>query len=345
MSQVETEIREQPEVLERLLREGRDRANEIAARIRERSPRYVVIAARGSSDNAARYAQYLFGAHNRLPVCLATPSLFTLYESGPSLAGAVAVGVSQSGRSPDIVAVLEAARRDGSLTVAITNEPGSPLAKAAEHVLPLGAGPERAVAATKTYTASLGALAMLSAALDANAARAGELAKLPALVAATLERNASLDDKVARYRYAEQFVVVGRGFNYSTAFEIALKMKETSYIVAEPYSPADLLHGPVAMIDRGFPALVVAPSGRSLPDLAALMGTLDERRAELVAVSDDTGVLSRARVGLSLPQGIPEWLSPLAAVVPGQLWAAALARSRGLDPDRPRGLSKVTETL
>ena len=168
MSQVETEIREQPDVLERLLREGRGRAEEIAARIRERAPRYVVIAARGSSDNAARYAQYLFGAHNRLPVCLATPSLYTLYEAGPSLGGALVIGVSQSGRSPDIVSVLEAGRRDGSLTVAITNEPDSPLARAAEHVLPLGAGPERAVAATKTYSASLGALAMLSAALEAS---------------------------------------------------------------------------------------------------------------------------------------------------------------------------------
>jgi glucosamine--fructose-6-phosphate aminotransferase (isomerizing) len=345
MSQVETEIREQPEVLARLLREGREGAERVAARIRERAPRYVVIAARGSSDNAARYAQYLFGAHNRLPVCLATPSLFTLYEAGPALAGALVVGVSQSGRSPDIVAVLEAARRDGSLAVAITNEPESPLARAAEHVLPLGAGPERAVAATKTYTASLGALAMLSAALEESRARFEELERLPALLRATLELNTALDDKVSRYRYAEQFVVVGRGFNYSTAFEVALKMKETSYLVAEPYSPADLLHGPVAMIDRGFPALVIAPSGRVLPDLAALMGTLAERHAELVAISDDAGLLARARVGLRLPGGVPEWLSPLVAVVPGQLWAAALARSRGLDPDKPRGLSKVTETL
>jgi len=140
-------------------------------------------------------------------------------------------------------------------------------------------------------------------------------------------------------------VVVGRGFNYSTAFEIALKMKETSYLVAEPYSPADLLHGPVAMIDRGFPALVVAPSGRVLADLKALIDTLDERRAELVAISDDGAVLARARAALPLPSGVPEWLSPLVAVVPGQLWAVALARTRGLDPDRPRGLSKVTETL
>ena len=271
MSKVEREIREQPEVLERLLREGRGRAQEIAGRIRERAPRYVVIAARGSSDNAARYAQYLFGAHNRLPVCLATPSLYTVYGAGPSLVGALVVGVSQSGRSPDIVAVLEAGRRDGALTVAITNEPDSPLAQAAEHVLPLGAGPERAVAATKTYTASLGALAMLSAALEASEARRDELTRLPNALAAALEANGALDDAVARYRYAEQFVVVGRGFNYSTAFEVALKMKETSYLIAEPYSPADLLHGPVAMIDRGFPALVIAPSGRVLSDLAALM--------------------------------------------------------------------------
>ena len=345
MSKVEREIREQPEVLERLLREGRGRAQEIAGRIRERAPRYVVIAARGSSDNAARYAQYLFGAHNRLPVCLATPSLYTVYGAGPSLVGALVVGVSQSGRSPDIVAVLEAGRRDGALTVAITNEPDSPLAQAAEHVLPLGAGPERAVAATKTYTASLGALAMLSAALEASEARREELTRLPAALAAALEANGALDDAVARYRYAEQFVVVGRGFNYSTAFEVALKMKETSYLIAEPYSPADLLHGPVAMIDRGFPALVIAPSGRVLSDLAALMGTLAERHAELVAISDEASILARARVGLRLPSGVPEWLSPLVAVLPGQLFAVALARARGLDPDSPRGLSKVTETL
>jgi glucosamine--fructose-6-phosphate aminotransferase (isomerizing) len=345
VSQVESEIREQPAVLERLLRDARERAGEIAAQVRQRAPRFVVLAARGSSDNAARYAQYLLGAHNRLPVCLATPSLFTAYRAGPSLADALVIGVSQSGRSPDIVSVLEAGRRDGALTLAITNEPGSPLARAAEAVLPLGAGAERAVAATKTYTASLGALALLSAALEGDAARRDELARVPELVAAAIERNTGLDERVARYRYAEHFVVVGRGFNYSTAFEIALKLKETSYLVAEPYSPADLLHGPVAMIDRGFPALVVAPSGRVLADLAALIDTLDERHAEVVAVSDDAAVLARARLGLALPQQVPEWLSPLVAVVPGQLFAVALARARGLDPDHPRGLSKVTETL
>jgi glucosamine--fructose-6-phosphate aminotransferase (isomerizing) len=345
MSQVEKEIREQPEALARLLKEGRAAADAIAARVRAFSPRFVVIAARGSSDNAARYAQYLFGAHNRLAVCLATPSLFTFYDAAPSLAGALVIGVSQSGQSPDIVSVVESGRKQGALTLAITNRPGSPLAVAAEHTLPLLAGEERAVAATKTYTAQLGALALLSAALEGGEERQAELSRVPALVEQAIALNAGVADQVARYRYAEHFAVVGRGFNYSTAFEVALKMKETSYLVAEPYSPADLLHGPMAMIDRGFPVLLVAPSGRVLSDVAQLAGQLEQRSAELVAISDDASVLGRARVALPLPGGVPEWASPLVAVVPGQMFAVALARTRGLDPDRPRGLQKVTETL
>jgi glucosamine--fructose-6-phosphate aminotransferase (isomerizing) len=344
MSQVQREIEEQPGALARLLKEGREPALEIAARVRAFAPRYVVIAARGSSDNAARYAQYLFGAHNRLPVCLATPSLFTFYDAAPSLEGALVIGVSQSGQSPDIVAVVESGRRQGALTLAITNRPGSPLSLAAEHTLPLLAGEERAVAATKTYTAQLCALAMLSAAVEGAASRWAELDGVPGLVEQAIARNATVDEKVGRYRYADHFAVVGRGFNYSTAFEVALKMKETSYLVAEPYSPADLLHGPVAMIDRGFPVLLVAPSGRVLGDLGQLAQLLEQRSAELIAISDDAGILGRARASLPLPAGVPEWVSPMVAVVPGQIWAVALARTRGLDPDQPRGLSKVTET-
>jgi len=345
MSQVEKEIREQPEALARLLSQGRAGADHVAARVRAFAPRFVVIAARGSSDNAARYAQYLFGATNRLAVCLATPSLFTFYDAAPSLAGALVIGVSQSGQSPDIVAVLESGRKQGALTVAITNRPESPLAAAAEHTLPLLAGEERAVAATKTYTAQLGVLAMLSAALEGGEARWSELSRVPGLVERAIALNAGVDGLVARYRYADHFAVVGRGFNYSTAFEVALKMKETSYLVAEPYSPADLLHGPVAMIDKGFPVLLVAPSGRVLSDVAQLAGQLERRSAEIVAISDDPGVLGRARVALPLPGETPEWVSPMVAVVPGQMFAVALARTRGLDPDQPRGLQKVTETL
>jgi len=344
MSQVEKEIHEQPEALGRLLRDGREAVEAIASAVRSYAPRFVVIAARGSSDNTARYAQYLFGAHNRLSVSLATPSLFTLYAAAPSLADALVIGVSQSGQSPDIVAVVDTGRRQGALTLAITNRPDSPLALAAEHTLPLLAGEERAVAATKTYTSELCALAMLSAALEGGEPRWAELARVPDLVTEAINRNSPVDDRAVRYRYAEHFVVVGRGFNYATAFEVALKMTETSYLVAEPYSPADLLHGPMAMIDRGFPVLLVATSGRVLDDLEHLTGLLERRRAELVAISDDPEVLGRALTSLPLPKGMPEWISPMVAVVPGQLFAVALARTRGLDPDHPRGLSKVTET-
>jgi len=344
MSQVETEIREQPATLGRLLKEGRATAEAIAARVKAFAPRFVVIAARGSSDNAARYAQYVFGAHNRLSVCLATPSLFTFYEAAPSLAEALVVGVSQSGQSPDIVAVVESGRRQGALTVAITNRPGSPIAQAAEHTMPLLAGEERAVAATKTYTAQLCALAMLSVALRGEEAGWADLGRVPGLVEHAIELNVGMDSRVARYRYADHFVVVGRGFNYATAFEVALKMTEMSYLMVEPYSQADLLHGPMAMIDRGFPALLVAPSGRVLSDLAEVAVRLEGRGAELVAITDDAGILARARTQLPLPTGAPEWVSPMVAVVPGQLFAVALAHTRGLDPDQPRGLSKVTET-
>jgi glucosamine--fructose-6-phosphate aminotransferase (isomerizing) len=344
MSQVETEIREQPDVLRRLLKEGRPNAEAIAARVRAFAPQFVVIAARGSSDNAARYAQYLFGTHNQLAVCLAAPSLVTFYGASPSSAGALVIGVSQSGQSPDIVSVIEEGRRQGALTVAVTNRPESPLARAAEHTLPLLAGDERAIAATKTYTAQLCAFAMLSVAMRGEESGWAELGRVPGYVEQAIGLAVGMDARVARYRYADHFVVVGRGYNYATAYEVALKMTETSSLMVEPYSQADLLHGPMAMIDRGFPAVLVAPSGRVLSDLAEVAVRLDGRGAELVAISDDPAILGRARTQLPLPTGAPEWLSPMVAVVPGQLFAVALARTRGLDPDKPRGLSKVTET-
>lgn len=343
-NQFEREIFEQPSVLERLLRQGRQAAESAARAIERFGPEWVLIAARGSSDNAARYAQYLLGAHNGLGVALAVPSLFTLYESPPRLARALTIGISQSGQSPDIVSVLRETRTQGGATLAVTNEPDSPLANTADHTLPLLAGPEMAVAATKTYTTELFALAMLSAALEGSAERWAELEQVPAWVAEVIEKNGDLSAQAARFRGVERLVVLGRGFNYSTAFEIALKLKETSYFVAEPYSVADLLHGPIAMIDRDFPVILVAPSGRSLTDVPALLSLLEERGARVLAISDVPEVLSRVTTRIELPASVPEWLSPIVAVVPGQLFAGALALSSGQDPDRPRGLSKVTLT-
>ncbi|HEX3777501.1 MAG TPA: SIS domain-containing protein [Polyangiaceae bacterium] len=343
-NQFEREILEQPRVLQQLLNEGRQAAEEAAIAIKKFGPEFVLIAARGSSDNAARYAQYLLGAHNRLAVALAVPSLFTLYDSPPNLQRALAIGISQSGQSPDIVGVLEETRKQGGATLAVTNEVASPLSRVSDHTLPLLAGQEKAVAATKTYTTELLALAMLSAALEGDKERWAALERVPAWVNEVIEKNANLTDQAARFEGAQKLVVLGRGFNYSTAFEIALKLKETSYLVAEPYSVADLLHGPVAMIDRGFRVILVAPSGRTQADLPHLLSLLENRGAELLAISDLPEVLARAQSRIELPAGVPEWLSPIVAVVPGQLFAGALAVSSGQNPDQPRGLSKVTMT-
>lgn len=344
-SHFEREIREQPQVLERLLRNGRAAAEAAAQAIRRFGPEWVMIAGRGSSDNAARYAQYLFGAHNRLGVALAVPSLFTLYDSPPRLLRTLTIGVSQSGQSPDIVAVLREARAQGGITLALSNEPESPLAQSAELQLPLLAGRELAVAATKTYTAQLFALAMLSAALEDNPQRWADLSRVPSWVQAVIDANSDSSKAVSEFREAQQLVVLGRGFNYSTAFEIALKLKETSYLLAEPYSVADLLHGPVAMIDAGFPVILVAPNGRSLVDVPDLLSLLEQRGARVLAISNAPDVLTRVPLHLELPADLPEWLSPIVSVVPGQLFAGALAESAGQNPDRPRGLAKVTLTL
>jgi len=344
MAYLEQEILEQPEVLERLLERERGTVETVARAIRERAPRFVVLAARGSSDNAARYGQYLLGAVNGLPVALATPSLFTLYRRPPRLADALVVAVSQSGQSPDIVAVVEEGRRQGALTLAVTNDPTSPLARAAEWVIPLHAGAERSVAATKTYTASLLALGMISAALAGDEEMFAALRTVPGAIRQVISSAQTVCRASERYRYMEACVVVSRGYNYATAYEIALKLKELTYVLAEPYSSADFQHGPVALVEKGFPVIAVVPEGAVTAEMVDFLRRLREREAELVVISAREEVLSLAQTPLPLPEGIPEWLSPMVAVVPGQLFALGLTQARGLDPDQPRGLQKVTRT-
>ena len=291
-----------------------------------------------------RYAQYLFGAVNRLVVALATPSLFSIYKQPPRFANALVIGISQSGKSPDIVSVLAEARRQGALTAAITNFPDSDLGRQTEHVITLHAGDEKSIAATKTYTASLAAIAALSAELAQQPALQDALETIPDAVAATLKLSGEIGSVVERYRYMNECVVLGRGYNYATAFELALKLKELTYTIAEPYSSADFMHGPLALIEHGFPAIVVAPSGVVLPEMQEFIQTLKQREAEIIAISDDVDTLSLARVPLQLPQPVPEWLSPIVSIVPGQLFSMHLAKVRDFDPDHPRGLRKVTET-
>ncbi|RPI34124.1 MAG: SIS domain-containing protein [Chloroflexota bacterium] len=340
---LEQEIREQPLVIERLLETENDHVAQICEDLRGRF-NYILIAARGTSDNAARYAQYLLGSFNKLPVALATPSLFTTYGTPPDLQGALVMGISQSGRSPDIISVVEEGRRQGRPALVITNDPNSPLADAANHVIDLVAGPERAVAATKTYTSSLAALALVSAHLAKNSEIHAQILRLPGFIRQVIDTTFPALQRVERYRYMGHCVVIGRGFNYATAFEISLKIKELTQTIAEPYSSADFLHGPIAMIKKGFPVLVIAPSGSVLDDMRELYERLLDLKAELLLISDQDALLDKANLPLRLPAGMPEWLSPVVAVVPGQLFSFALASSRGLSPDKPEGIHKVTET-
>jgi glutamine---fructose-6-phosphate transaminase (isomerizing) len=344
VSWLETEIREQPAALARLLQSQSARADELAAPFRREDVRYVLIASRGSSSNAARYAQYLLGRAHRVPVMFATPSLYTIYEQPPRLDGAVVVGISQSGASPDVAAVLAEARRQGRPTIALTNEEGSPLAGEADVVVPLAAGEERAVAATKTYLNSLGAVAVLFAAIGDDGVARAELERIPSALEEQIALSFEAPPPLDEYADVVGATVVARGVNYGTGFEIALKIRELSGLVVEAYSPADLMHGPIAAIRPGWPVVIVAPTGPAHESVAAIVPALAERDARLIAVSDVPALLERAHTPLPLVAGVPEWLSPLVAVVPGQVTAMRIARQRGLDVDNPAGLRKVTLT-
>ena len=339
------EILEQPQRLANLLRDQRDVVIKIAKSIKARKVKFVFLAARGTSDNAGRYANYLWGAHNHLPLALAAPSLFTYYAEPPCLNGALVVGISQSGKSPDIVSVLTEGRSQGCLTLAVTNEPESPLAEAADLVLDIQAGAEKAVAATKTYTSELMGLAMISTALCGDELAWRDLEKVPAWIDELLKQDAAIARMAERFRYMRQCVVLGRGFNYATAFEWALKMKELTYVVAEPYSSADFQHGPIAMVEGGFPVMAVTPQGKVFDSMLEMLTRLRQKHdAELVVISNDERALALAQSPIHLPVDIPEWLTPLVAIVAAQLFACHLTEVKGYDPEKPRSITKVTET-
>jgi len=340
-----SEIMEQADVLENLVNHQWDAVRKIADAVRAQDINYIFLAARGTSDNAGRYAQYLWGIFNRLPIALAAPSLFSLYQSPPRLKNALVVGISQSGMSPDIVSVLTEAGRQGCPSIAILNTPHSPLGQAASHIIDINAGQEIAVAATKTFTAELMAIAMLSAALSQDDEAYQILKKVPDWVRILLAQDATLSRIAERYRFMDQCVVLGRGFNYATAFEWSLKMKELCYVAAEPYSSADFLHGPVAVISQGYPVMAVVPDGKVADDMLGLLRTLRyERHAELLVFSNRPDALELAQSRLALPADMPEWVSPIVSIVPAQLFSYHLTRAKGFDTEGPRGLHKVTKT-
>ncbi len=346
MSRMLEEIRQQPEVLERTLTRELPKIERFKRRVAGKRPKLVVLAARGTSDNAAQFGRYLLEMLTGIPVSLSAPSIHTLYNARIDYSGALVVGISQSGESTDTNLVLERARAQGALTIGITNEPKSALARIAEHVFLVRAGREKSVAATKTYTGQVLMMYLLAYALGGRI-RVEDLRRLPAWSEAALSLEDEIRDFSDRYRFMEKAIVVGRGLNYANAFEFALKMMETCYVVAERFSSADFLHGPIAMIEQAFPVFLFAPRGVTWPSIREMVEKLRELKAETVIITD-AGNREAAALGvrtIRVPARLAEVYTPIPYIIPCQIFAGCLAAQKGFDPDRPRTLTKVTRTL
>jgi glutamine---fructose-6-phosphate transaminase (isomerizing) len=344
MSLMLAEIQQQPAALERIVRNESRRIVRFANSVKKRRTRVIILVARGSSDNAALFGRYLLEISTGIPVSLAAPSVHTLYGKRLDVRDALVIGISQSGEGTDINSVLESSRKGGAVTVAITNESGSKMAQISDETFLIHAGRERSVAATKTYTGQLMIFHLLASALDGDK-RIGKAERLPELAANSLTLRPRVEEMVERYAFMNHCVVVGRGLNYANAYEFAIKLMETSYVVAERFSSADFLHGPIALIAHRFPAFLFAPPGRTLAGMKDLLGRLTKLGAETVVISSETALLKAATRPIQIPQRISEMLSPIPYIIPAQIFAALLAEAKGLSPDRPRSLSKLTKTF
>jgi glutamine---fructose-6-phosphate transaminase (isomerizing) len=345
MSHMLDEIREQPGIVRNIIETQLSRVEALRDAIVERDIRFAYIAARGTSDNVAHYAKYVFEIEHGIPIALAAPSVFTIYEAIPHLdKHAFVLGISQSGSGPDVIAVIERARQTGALTAAITNSEGSALADAAEFCLVTPAGEEQSIAATKTYTSALAMIALLSTALSHDQTRLDQLRRAADVMERTLHLDDAIHHLVSRYKLMTDCVVIGRGYNHCTALEIALKLTETCYVGAKAFSAADFLHGPVAQVHEGFPVLLIAPDGKAYQPMYELFGALKNRHPDVIAFAHNAEFLCGTETAIRVPGPVPEWLSPLVYAVAGQLFAHWLSVAGDHDPDRPRGLSKVTKT-
>ncbi|MEU0842204.1 SIS domain-containing protein [Streptomyces sp. NPDC005962] len=336
------EMNEQPAVLRRILDQGAPKIRETAERIAARAPRFVLLTARGTSDNAALYAKYLLEVLLGKACGLTSMSTTTAYGARQDLTDVLVITVSQSGGSPDLVASTEAARAAGAITLAVTNNADSPLAAVSEFHIDVLAGPEKALPATKTYTAELLALYLFVEGLRGGDGAAAKV--LPDLAQQILDRRAEVKQLASRYRFAERMVLTSRGYGYPTAKEAALKLMETSYIPALSYSGADLLHGPLAMVDNISPVIAIVTEGKGGQALRPVLERLRGRGADLMVIGGQAEV-DRASAGFALPtEGVAEEVQPILEILPLQMLAYEVTIARGQDPDAPRALAKVTET-
>ena len=346
------ETRQQPEALRKTLDGGIRGITKLRRHLEAHRPRLIILVARGTSDNAAQFGRYLIEITTRIPVSLAAPSVLTLYESSLDLRDVLTIGISQSGESTDTNAVLEDARKRGATTVGITNDAASAMARTVEYPLLIDAGPEHSVAATKTYACQLLALYLLAYALD-GAVQLEQLHCIPDWTEKVLAMEESIEEIAERYFFMTRAVTVGRGLNYANALEFGLKLMETCYVVAERFSSADLMHGPIALVEQSFPVFVFAPAGVTWPSISAVLDRLQQLKAETLIITDPGNTEARKRAARFLlmpiePRGNGEprdLYTPIPYIVPAQLFAGHLASMKGLNPDSPRTLKKITQTL
>ncbi len=345
MSFMLDEIHEQPHLIQKVIDAERGNVRKLCRAMKERDIKLAIIAARGTSDNAALFAKYLIEIHNGIPVALAAPSVITLYGAKFDLSHALVLGISQSGESTDVVEVIRSAGEMGALTACITNVEGSELTKIADHTLLCHAGEEKSVAATKTYTTTLALIYMISGILASEDELIPQLESSAGMISRVFQVESRIEEIAQRYRYMEECKVVARGMNYATSKEAALKLAETCYVSAEPFSMADLMHGPIAVVDAGFPVFMYAPQGKGYPTMVELADKLAGWEVETIIFSSEDEILQAATIPVKLPVAVEETYSPLVYIVAAQLFAQYLSGVKGHDPDHPRGLCKVTLTM
>jgi len=344
------EIMEQPEALRRCREVNAPVIRKLVEEIRSRDIQNILLAARGTSDHAALYGTYLLELTLGIPVSLAAPSIFTLYNHTMKLDKTLVIGLSQSGQAADALAVLEAGNKAGAITAAITNVAESPMALCAQHSLLCSAGPETSLAATKTFTCQLMLMAMLAAELAGNKDLDALLATVPDKVAALLSNTAPIEALATRYRFMGECFVLARGMNYAIAREAALKTQETCYVRAMGYATSDFYHGPMAMTEPTVPVIVFAPDGPSLANTSELIDLLRERENDVLVVSDLPEICAKGSVSIAIPSTgtqdpvFKDAISPFLNVVAAQVFACSLSVSKGLNPDVSRHLKKVTIT-
>ncbi len=336
------EIFEQPVVLENTIKNESEKLKKLGAFLRSKDIDLIVIAARGSSDNASLFGRYLLEITTGIPVSLSAPSVYTLYDAKINLARALVIGVSQSGEGVDINLVLEKAKKSGAITLGITNEAESSMAKLADETLLIHAGREKSVAATKTYTGQMLHFYLLAQTISEQNL---SVEKIPQMVEESLSRKNEIAEIVKRYLFMENCVVVGRGLNYGNSYELALKLMETCYVIAERFSSADFFHGPLAIVERRFPVILFAPKGVTNKSNLDLLNRLKELHADSFSITNDSEIAAASSISLKLSGEIEEFLSPIPFIIPAQMFAALLAESKGINPDEPRSLSKVTITV